>query len=136
MQRQAGLLARLAQLWPSGAAAAADAPSIQRLAAALRPSLLGQQLVSCRWFSGTPLQPAESDRAYITLNNIADNPGATHSVRRGPRSAPVGGEAARPGPALSGLGVLAAGEAPGPRHRLRPGEDQRAGAQGAEGADR
>jgi len=80
---QISLLRSLSQLWrasqSSEAAAAAQLSACSQLGS-LRDTM---QLVSCRWFSMSPAAAAASSsgREFITLNSLADNPGATHYVR-------------------------------------------------------
>lgn len=90
MQRQR-LLSSLASAWRQASAAVAPSGALaalqqQHTAAAATSSNGGLrqalQLVSCRWFQASPAARA-AEREYIALNNIADNPGATHSVRWG-----------------------------------------------------
>ena len=80
MQRQAtGLLARLVQLLPGTSQAAAALQRLTRTAA--QPALQAPQLVSCRGFAAMPALQEEESREFVSLNNISDNRGATHSVR-------------------------------------------------------
>lgn len=75
--RGLGLLRSLGQLWRGAAAAESTA-----LQPASYSSTGVAQLVSCRWFSMSPAAEAASSsgREFVTLNNISDNPDATHYV--------------------------------------------------------
>ncbi|KAL4854273.1 54S ribosomal protein L10 [Chlorella vulgaris] len=81
-QRQLALVQGLVQLWRGGsspAVACAASTLLQRQQAA--PVVSATQLISCRWF--TPMPPRQApEREFIALNNLKDNPGATHSIKR------------------------------------------------------
>ena len=66
----------------------------------------------------------------LSLNTLRDRPGATHQARRGR------GRAAVSSPPAARSRPVHAGQAQGPRHRLRPGQDRRQGPQGPESACR
>lgn len=81
-QRQLALVQGLVQLWRGGsspAVACAASTLLQRQQAAPSVVSAATQLISCRWF--TPMPPRQApEREFIALNNLKDNPGATHSV--------------------------------------------------------
>eukprot|EP00887_Chlorella_sp_A99_P001061 scaffold14.g1061.t1 len=87
--RQAWQLSSLvARLWQGPGAAAAGPAAAELLSSSCGgalPSLSAArqplQLVSCRWFSVAPTH-SPSGKEYVTLNTIADNPGATHQPKR------------------------------------------------------
>ena len=161
-QRQTSLLCSLAQLWRGGSSTAAVASA--GLAALQQPVATSSsgpavwqalQLVSCRWFSAMPARQS-AEREFIALNNIADNPGATHYVSGSDGALPAqgcpagraGGRRRRrhragagslpecPFPCTALPALLPAAQAGGPRHRLRPRQDFWPGAQGPESAVR
>ncbi|KAI7836451.1 hypothetical protein COHA_009668 [Chlorella ohadii] len=86
MQRRASLLLSLARAW-SGSAAASGLGSLSALpapcssSAAVSPVLEALQAAGRRWLTAGPVAQA-AEREFITLNTLADNPGATHSVKR------------------------------------------------------
>ena len=78
-QRQGHLLSCLAQLWRG--AASASPPALATPCSATRAAVAA---VGARWFAAMPeLAGATPPREFVTLNNIADNPRATHQVRGG-----------------------------------------------------
>ncbi|PRW50949.1 50S ribosomal L15 isoform B [Chlorella sorokiniana] len=86
MQRRASLLVSLARAW-SGTAAASGLGSLAALpapsssSAAASPVLAALQAAGRRWLTAGPVAQA-AEREFITLNALADNPGATHAPKR------------------------------------------------------
>ena len=115
MQRRASLLLSLARAW-SGSAAASGLGSLSALPApcssraAVSPVLEALQAAGRRWLTAGPVAQA-AEREFITLNTLADNPGATHSVRGSAPGPPRQGLAAGAAAAARGGGRDAHGQA-------------------------
>lgn len=115
-QRQASLLCSLAQLWRSGSSTAPADSAIVGLQLLQQPAAPNSsmpafrqalQLVSCRCFSAMPARQA-AQREFLSLNNLADNPGATHYVSIRAEGAPTQGLRSRACPgATTGSGRAA-----------------------------
>lgn len=98
MQRRASLLLSLARAWSGGTAASglgslAALPAPCSSSTAASPVLAALQAAGRRWLTAGPVAQA-AEREFITLNALADNPGATHAVRGSAPGAPRQGLAA------------------------------------------
>lgn len=103
--RQGILRSLAAQLWRGAEASAelAAAPGLQcSPIGGIREAV---QLVSCRWFGMSSPAAQAATKEFISLNNIADNPGATHAVRRAATGEGFGWCGRQAAAADEGLGV-------------------------------